>query len=76
MPARRMENFIVPLEKAKLPQSEISIIIHNLELVEKAGASQDQLGTVVTNVINLKGFKAKFIKDYKAAGTVIRNIKL
>jgi hypothetical protein len=75
MPARRMENFIAPLEKAKIPKSEVSIIIRNLERVEKAGASQDQLGTVVNNIINLKGFKEKFLKDYKAAGTVIRNIK-
>jgi len=71
-----LENFTAPLEKAKIPKSEVSIIIHNLERVEKAGASQDQLGTVVENVINLKGFKEKFLKDYKAAGTVIRNIKL
>lgn len=76
MPARRMENYIAPLEKTKIPKSEISIIIRNLERVEKADASQDQLGIVVNNVINLKGFKEKFLKDFKVAGTVIRNIKL
>ncbi|MBN1329757.1 MAG: hypothetical protein JXA54_09815 [Candidatus Heimdallarchaeota archaeon] len=52
----------------KIPQNEISIVVHNLiEAVNLGFLRKDQISIVVHNIINDAKFRASFIKNPKKA---------
>ena len=56
------------LKQGRIPENEISIIVHNLDKLEKAGVSKsDLIGIIVHNIVKDVSFKDKFLRDPKAA---------
>jgi hypothetical protein len=56
------------LKKGRVPENEISIIVHNLVDLEKAGVKKgDLIGIIVHNIVKDSSFKRKFMNDPKGA---------
>ncbi|NHJ83984.1 MAG: hypothetical protein FK734_00895 [Asgard group archaeon] len=52
----------------KIPQNEISIIVHNLvEVVNSGFLKKDRISIIVHNIINDTKFRTNFIKNPKKA---------
>ncbi len=57
---------------ANLPRNEISIVVHNLEDLDKAGLSDNDIQIVVHNIVDDTKFRALFIKDPRSAVRQVR----
>ncbi|MFX1297793.1 MAG: hypothetical protein ACFFD2_23475 [Promethearchaeota archaeon] len=55
------------LTKERVSKDEISKLIQNLEMLEKAGMSKSDQELVIKNLIKDPPYRALFIKDYRSA---------
>ncbi len=62
-----MRRFEEELRAARIPEGEISIVVHNLEALYDAGLSMDEISIVVHNLVNKPRFKSAFLDNYRAA---------
>jgi hypothetical protein len=59
------------LKGAKIPKNEISIVVHNLGELQKAGYDANVLNEIVNNVTTNLEFKTAFLADYRSTAEKI-----
>lgn len=59
------------LKSAKIPKNEISIVVHNLGELQKAGYDAKVITTIVDEIQSKLEFRQAFIADYKGAADKI-----